>query len=125
LPNPEKAVKAWKNLLKPGGIIVIIDGNFSRNDRTAMQEVWRLMAMPLILITEFRDPRWQQDMDKHLPMRQRNRPEADLTLLEAEGFEASVTNEVLPRKYSILNYLKYGYSQHSMHQFVVKGIKAA
>jgi ubiquinone/menaquinone biosynthesis C-methylase UbiE len=125
LPSPEKAVKAWESLLKPGGIVVIIDGNFSQNKITAMQKVWRLMAMPLVLITEFRDPRWQKDLDKQLPMRQRKRPEADITLLEAQGLKASVTNEVLPRKYSILNYIKYGYSQHSMHQFVVKGVKAA
>ena len=128
LPNPEKAVNQWKKLLKPGGIIVIIDGNFSRNDRTAMQEAWRLMAMPLIFVTEFRDPRMSKwNMDEHLPMRQRKRPEADIALLEAEGLEASVTNQVLPRKYSMLNYLKYGYSRHSIstHQFVVKGVKTA
>lgn len=126
LPNPEKAVTQWKRLLKPGGIIVIIDGNFSRNDRTAVQKVWRLMALPLILVTEFRDPRMlKQDMDEHLPMRQRKRPEADISLLEAEGLEASVTDEVLPRKYSILNYIKYGYSQHSNRQFIVKGVKTA
>lgn len=124
LPNPEKAVRAWKNLLKPGGTIVIIDGNFSRNDRTAIQKVWHLIAMPLILVTELRDPRMPKDMDEHLPMRQRKRPEADITLLEAQGLTASVTNEILPRKYSILNYIKYGYGQHNKHQFIVKGIKA-
>lgn len=125
LPNPEKAVKVWKSLLKPGGIVIIIDGNFSRNDSTAIQKVWRLMAMPLILITELRDPRMPKDMDEHLPMRKRKRPEADITLLEAQGLEASVTNEILPRKYSILNYIKYGYSQDNKCQFVVKGVKAA
>jgi ubiquinone/menaquinone biosynthesis C-methylase UbiE len=125
LPNPENAVKAWKNLLKPGGTIIIIDGNFSRKDRTAIQKVWRLMAMPLILATELRDPRMPKDLDAHLPMRQRKRPEADITLLEAEGLEASLTNEILPWKYSILNYIKYGYGQHNNHQFVVKGVKAA
>lgn len=125
LPNPEKAVKTWKSLLKPGGKVIVIDGNFSQNNTTAMQKVWRLMSMPLILITELRDPRWQRDLDKYLPMRQQKRPEADITLLEAEGLEASVTNEVLPRKYSILSYIKYGYGRYNKHQFVVKGVKAA
>lgn len=124
LPNPERAVTAWKNLLKPGGVIVVIDGNFSRNDRTVMQKVWRLMAMPLILITELRNPRMPKDLDKHLPMRQRKRPDADITLLEAQGLDAGVTNAILPRKYSLLTYLKYGHGQHNHHQFIVKGTKA-
>lgn len=124
LPNPQKAIQAWKSLLKPGGIIIIIDGHFSRRDRTPLQRIWRLGAMPLILMTELRDPRIPQDMDEYLPMRKRKRPEADISLLQAEGFEASVTNEVLPRKYSFISYLKYGHGQHSQHQFVVKGVKA-
>ena len=123
LPNPENAIKEWKNLLKPGGKVVIIDGNWGRNDRTRLQEIWRLMAMPLILITELRDPRVKKDLDRHLPMRQRKRPEADIALLEGVGLKASVTEVELPRKYSILNYMKYGHSQHSKYQFVVKGVK--
>lgn len=125
LPNPEHALKTWNRLLKPNGIIAIIDGNFSLKNRTVIQEAWRLMAMPLIFITEFRNPKIPRDMDKHLPMRQRRRPEADIALLEAEGLKASVSNEVLPRTYSVLNYIKYGYSKSSMHQFVAKGVKTA
>ena len=124
LPNPENAVKAWKNLLKPGGKVVIIDGNWGRNNRTGLQEIWRMMAMPLVFFTEFRDPRMpKKDLDEHLPMRQRKRPDADIDLLEGVGFEVGVTDVELPRKYSILNYMKYGYSQHSKYQFVVKGGK--
>lgn len=125
LPNPEKAVKAWNRLLKPGGKIIIIDGHFSQHNITLIKKIWRLMSMPLILFTEFRDPRWKRDLDKHLPMRQRKRPEADITLLEAEGLKASVTNHVLPRKYSFLSYIKYGHGKDNNNQFVVKGVKAA
>lgn len=124
LPNPENAVQAWKNLLKPGGKVVIIDGNWGQNNRTGFQKFWRVMAMPLVLMTEFRDPRMpKKDLDEHLPMRQRKRPEADIDLLEELGFEAGVTEIELPRKYSILNYMKYGHNQHSKYQFVVKGVK--
>ncbi len=126
LPNPEHAVKTWHSLLKPKGRVVIIDGNWGQNSRTGLQEFWRIMAMPLILITEFRDPRMpNKDIDKHLPMKQKKRPEADIELLTSMGFEAGVTDVELPRHYSILDYLKYGHSQHSKYQFVVKGIKAA
>jgi len=124
LPNPDKAIRAWKDILKPEGTIVIIDGNFNRNDRTRLQELWRIMAMPLILITELRDPRMpKRDLDEHLPMRSRERPAADIEMLEGLGFKTEVMNVDLPRKYSLLSYMKYGYSQHSKYQFVVKGVK--
>ncbi len=124
LPNPETAVKAWAGLLKPGGAIVIIDGNFSMNQRSTLQKAWRLAAMPLILVTELRDPRMGNlDMNGQLPMRQRKRPDADIALLKAEGLNTSVTNEIIPRRYSLMNYLKYGHGKQSMHQFVVKGVK--
>ncbi len=123
LPNPDSAVRAWKDLLKPGGMLAIIDGNWGGNKRTIPQKIWRIMAMPLVLITEFRDPRVPKDLDEHLPMRQRKRPDADIELLKGVGFETSVTEVELPRKYSVLDYMKYGHSQHSKHQFVVKGIK--
>ena len=58
-------------------------------------------------------------------MRRRERPAADIKLFESLGFAASVTEVELPRQYSILNYIKYGYSQYSKYQFVVKGVKAA
>ncbi|MFH0781552.1 MAG: class I SAM-dependent methyltransferase [Pseudomonadota bacterium] len=125
LPNPEKAVRAWKELLKPGGHLVIIDGNFKyMTQKTLFQEAWRFLAMPLVVVTEFRDPRMPgKDLDEKLPMRHRERPEADLEMLRDVGFKADVSKVSLQRKLSPLRYLKYGYSRHSEHQFVVKGVK--
>ena len=125
LPNPERAVDEWRNVLKPGGRVVIIDGNFGKSKRTFLQEMWRYMAMPLIFLTELRDPRWLRDLDTHLPMRQRERPAADIEILEKAGFKAAVSHVELPRQYSLLRYAKYGYSRHSRYQFVVKGVKTA
>ncbi len=124
LPNPEHAVRKWYDLLSPKGRVVIIDGNWGQNNRTGFQEFWRIMAMPLIIITEFRDPRMpNKDIDGYLPMKQKKRPEADIQLLESVGFKADITEVELPRHYSVLDYMKYGYSQHSKYQFVVSGIK--
>ncbi len=127
LPNPDKAMRSWKDVLKPGGRLVIIDGNFSRNKRTRFQEIWRYMAMPLIFFTEFRDPRMSNKkyLDEHLPMRSRERPAADIEMLEGLGFKTEVTKVDLPRKYTLLSYIKYGYSHHSKYQFLVKGVKAS
>ncbi|MBF0377480.1 MAG: class I SAM-dependent methyltransferase [Desulfamplus sp.] len=125
IPNPDKAVNSWKNILKPGGRLIIIDGNFGRNNkRTMLQEIWRYAAMPLIFFTEFRNPRMpQKDLDAHLPMRSRERPAADVNMLESAGFKVKVTEVDIPRKYSLISYMKYGYSKHSKYQFVVTGVK--
>lgn len=127
LPNPEKAVRAWKELLKPGGHLVIIDGNFKLMiEKTMIQEAWRFLAMPLVFLTEFRDPRMpRKDLDEKLPMRHRERPAADLAMLKEQGFKVDVSKVNLPRNLSTLQYLKYGYSRHTEHQFVVKGVKQA
>jgi ubiquinone/menaquinone biosynthesis C-methylase UbiE len=125
LPNPEKAVRAWNALLKPGGHLVIIDGNFKyMAQKTMFQEAWRFLAMPLVFLTEFRDPRMPgKDLDNKLPMRHRERPSADLAMLQEHGFQTDVSRINLQRNLSLLQYLKYGYSRHSEHQFVVKGVK--
>ena len=34
LPQPREAVRAWQELLKPGGLLVLIEGMFEMSDRT-------------------------------------------------------------------------------------------
>ncbi len=72
LPHPEKAIKEWKRILKPGGKVIIIDGNWGDYNRLHMKIKRYCISMPLILITERRDPRrghYSKDIDKLLPMR--------------------------------------------------------
>lgn len=54
-------------------------------------------------------------------MRQRERPQADIDLLNSAGFrDIGVVNETVARTYSFLDHLKYGYwGGH----FLVKGVK--
>jgi len=123
LPNPEKALVNWKRVLRPGGKLVNIDGDFNKH-KTLSKEIWRYLVMPLILFSEGRDPRQRRykRMEKYLPMRQQRRPEADVKLLERLGFEVDVSEVEIPRNYTFFNYLKYGYNRNS-EQFVVKGMK--
>jgi ubiquinone/menaquinone biosynthesis C-methylase UbiE len=63
LPQPREAVRAWHALLKPGGVLVLIEGIFEMSDRTVYQ-----------------------DLQAQLPL-YGGRPGEELaTLLEAEGF---------------------------------------
>lgn len=123
LPHPEKALAEWKRVLRSKGKVVTIDGQCDGH-QMLRREIWRLLAMPLILVTERRDPRQRgyKRLEKYLPMRQRNRPEADVELLRGLGFEVDVAKVEIPKKYTFLNHLKYGYHGNS-RQFMVKGVK--
>jgi ubiquinone/menaquinone biosynthesis C-methylase UbiE len=63
LPQPREAVRAWKALLKPGGLLVLIEGIFGMSDRTVYQ-----------------------DLEAQLPLYGGRAGEELATLLEAEGF---------------------------------------
>lgn len=125
LPNPEEAMNEWRRVLKPEGKVIIIDGSWGDYNRLHKQ-VWRyLVSMPLILITERRNPwhgHYGRDVEKQLPMRHRKRPQADIEILENLGFSVDVMDVSIPRTQSFLGSLKYGYwGDHGY--FLVKGIK--
>lgn len=70
LPQPQEAVCAWQALLKPGGLLVLIEGIFAMTDRTVYPHI-----------------------EAHLPL-YGGRPGEELAaLLEAEGF---VQTAVIP-----------------------------
>ena len=63
LPQPSEAIRAWHTLLKPGGVLVLIEGIFEMSDRTVYQHI-----------------------EAHLPL-YGGRPGEELAaLLETEGF---------------------------------------
>lgn len=125
LPNPDRAISEWKRVLKPGGKIVIIDGTFGDYNRLHRQ-IWRyLVSMPLILITERRNPfyhRRYKQIERDLPLRHKKRPQADIEILENLGFSVDVTNVTIPGKLSFLGRLKYGHWGDHGH-FLLKAIK--
>jgi ubiquinone/menaquinone biosynthesis C-methylase UbiE len=39
LPQPREAIRAWKALLKPGGLLILIEGIFEMSDRTVYPQL--------------------------------------------------------------------------------------
>ena len=39
LPQPREAVRAWRGLLKPGGLLILIEGIFEMSDRTVYPQL--------------------------------------------------------------------------------------
>jgi len=124
LPTPEKAVSEWQRVLRRGGRLIIIDGNWWDFRKSWAKRVWyHLLAMPLVLITERRYA-WNSygHLVQHLPMLSRKRPEADVELLEHFGFVGVEAQTVdIPIAQTFISWLKYGYQGG---QFLVKGVKA-
>jgi len=121
MPDPERAAAEWVRVLKPGGKLVIIDGDW--DNCRYYKKIWRELAKFLILVTEMRNP-WSKNnkfcqFEKHLPLRHKKRPEADLEILNGLGLQAKAFGFKDPHTHNFLNYLKYGHYE----RFVVIGVK--
>ncbi|CAD7767200.1 MAG: hypothetical protein DNFNHJIP_00607 [Candidatus Argoarchaeum ethanivorans] len=108
--------------------MIIIDGNWG-NFNSLRRRIWRyLVSAPLVLITERRSPsqwHYDRDLELKLPMRYKERPQADIGILEDLGFSVDVMDvpiPVFPRTRSLIGVLKYG-CWGGRGSFLIKGIK--
>jgi len=122
MPDPEKAAAEWVRVLKPGGKLVIIDGDW--NHFSPWKMIWKAAATITVRLTEgaysSSKSHGLRDFEKKLPLRSQKRPEADLRILRALGMkEAETVSFKDPRAHGLLDNLKYGYYQ----RFVVTTVK--
>jgi ubiquinone/menaquinone biosynthesis C-methylase UbiE len=122
--NPRKAISEWRRVIKPGGRVVIIDGNWYTNEKTLKRALWRRFSTILIMATEHRDPRHEDlddDVKNGLWSIKARRPQADVELLEKAGFrDIRILNGVNARTQDFMDFLKSGYWGDT---FLVTGIK--
>ncbi|MBT2288492.1 methyltransferase domain-containing protein [Paenibacillus albidus] len=125
LPDPQKAYTEWFRILKPGGALIIFDGNYMYKERRSLfRRLWYTLSWTLILITE-RRIRQRSSEDKSLlsglPFIHVLRPEADEQALMKAGFHTIDTRRnFIPARALPLNYLKYGYQNVNRFMIIAK-----
>ena len=125
ISNPEKAIAEWWRVLKPGGKLVIVDGNWYLNiDSSLKRKAWRYLAMPLVLITERRNPLdigFDTVVKNKLWSSHKKRPDADIEILENLGFsDIHIMDAINHRTQTYFDHLKNGYYGDT---FLLTGIK--
>lgn len=90
LPQPVKAIREWQRILKPGGRVGIIDGNwYYHYYRSRLKKVWSSMVHLTYKIRSGFDPgqKLATNYALKLPSTYVLRPDWDMGVLEGMGFE--------------------------------------
>lgn len=116
LYDPEQAFRRWKEVLAPGGRVIYYDGNYRRDDRSLKRTVWEWTSRNIlqVVLDRKRPGKKTNHADsaafEDLPMVTRERPGADVPLLQAAGFhDIQVTDDKYRNSPTRIEYWKYGY----------------
>lgn len=117
LPNPEKALREWQRVVRPGGKVVYIDGNWHLDlEESRIRRLWYVTGRTLTAITERRNPfgrmtgKKDENPSDELWSKKARRPAADLEMLRKIGYEkVEVRSGLKRRTLKGLNYIKYGF----------------
>ncbi|AXE37241.1 class I SAM-dependent methyltransferase [Acidipropionibacterium virtanenii] len=114
LHDPAAAYRRWMEVLRPGGVVLVYDGNY-RRDRTGLRHgAWVALSRVLVRVTEGRPSSEGHgssgDPTAELPSVTAERPELDLALLREAGY-IDVSAEPDTHRMSLRNleFWKYGY----------------
>lgn len=87
LPDPERAIAEWMRVLRPGGRIVAIDGNWF--DPSAKKRILRWVSSQLTSFSSEKNPvpfrEYYHPIEGNLPLYQSSRPDKCQALFEAAG----------------------------------------
>lgn len=113
LPDPAQAYADWYRVLKPGGTLVVFDGNYLYQERSSwLTKLWSVVSWVLIAVTEGRSrsrSKGDRAMLDQLPFVQVMRPEADEQALSRAGFrQIRIIDDTLTFRAAPLHFLKYG-----------------
>jgi ubiquinone/menaquinone biosynthesis C-methylase UbiE len=115
LPEPERALREWHRVVKPGGKIIYIDGNWHSDLATSRKrKAWYFVGRSITAITELRNPWKGKSVGKKtrdsLWSTNASRPTADIEMIKKLGYSNVMVKEGLKKRtLRGLQYLKYGF----------------
>ncbi|MFC3745598.1 class I SAM-dependent methyltransferase [Paenibacillus sp. GCM10012306] len=126
LPEPQQAYAEWHRILKPGGVLIVFDGNYLYQEKHSLfHKLWYALSWTLILLTEKRVRRRSSDdtdLLRELPFVNVLRPEADEAALRLAGFKRiGIRRNFIPARRQPLHHLKYGVQ--NVQRFMITATK--
>ena len=114
LYDPEKAFERWKEVLKPGGLVLYYDGDYRKNRNSLKIRIWKKLSAVLIFLTERKI--YPEDTDEpegvfaKLPFIMKDRPREDLRVLKKAGYAfVWITDDAYRNDPVRMEFWKYGY----------------
>jgi ubiquinone/menaquinone biosynthesis C-methylase UbiE len=111
LPHPERALAEWMRVIKPGGTLLIIDVDVYRARQTWSHALWQLASVPLVILTEGRNPlrnKMSAEDLETLPLSHVQRPDWEIARLTELGLRHIRTQRIARSGLGWLEFLKYG-----------------